>query len=195
VQFPSEPDCQHHQYSKNDIGADEECALFLAGSGIAREVNYDEDDAAEHREGRYFVGHPQSAFHIGHGAPHRALWRNFQGLYRLPVHIGDAFARAARKASIGDLSSFGLSIPDEGVFTRDLRGQSPTLLDMDVIDAVQDGSIKVVEALESVEGDKVVLEDGGRLDPDVVIASTGASGAIWHQWSVTSACSTPTAAR
>ena len=94
-------------------------------------------------------------------------------LYRLPVRIGDAFARAARKASIGDLSSFGQPIPDEGVFTRDLRGQSPTLLDMDVIDAVKDGSIKVVAALESVEGDKVVLADGGRLDPDVVIASTG----------------------
>jgi cation diffusion facilitator CzcD-associated flavoprotein CzcO len=94
-------------------------------------------------------------------------------LYRLPVRIGDAVTRAAREASIGDLSAFRLPIPDEGVFTRDRAGQSPTLVDMEVIDAVRDGSIEVVAAVESFEGDKVALSEGSRIDPDVVIAATG----------------------
>jgi hypothetical protein len=55
----------------------------------------------------------------------------------------DAIGRAARRAS-GDLSQIGLSTPYEGVFARGHRlGQAPTLQDMDVIDAVRDGSIEV----------------------------------------------------
>jgi len=37
---------------------------------------------------------------------------------------------------------------------------------MDVIDAVESGSIEVVPAVESFDGDKVVLADGSRVDPD-----------------------------
>lgn len=86
----------------------------------------------------------------------------------------DAIARAARQSSIGDLSEFGLPIPEEGVFARDRRlGQSPTLLDMDVIDAERDGSIEIVSAVSAFDGDKVILADGSRLDPDTVIAATG----------------------
>jgi hypothetical protein len=44
---------------------------------------------------------------------------------------------------------------------------------MEVIDAVKDGSIEVMGAVESFERDKVVLTDGARLDADVVIAATG----------------------
>lgn len=69
-------------------------------------------------------------------------------LQHLPVRMADAIARTAQRASLGDLARFGLPIPDEGVFARDRRlGQSPTLVDMDVIDAVKDGSIGVVAAV------------------------------------------------
>ncbi len=95
-------------------------------------------------------------------------------LYRLPVRVADAIGRKARRASLGDLSKFGLPIPDEGVFARNRRlGQAPALVDMEVIDAVKNGSIEVVAAVESFDGDKVVLADGSRLDPDTVIAATG----------------------
>ncbi|ART73681.1 FAD-dependent oxidoreductase [Mycobacterium dioxanotrophicus] len=95
-------------------------------------------------------------------------------LYHAPTCIADAVARAARRTSIGDLSQFGLPIPDEGVFTRDRRlGQSPTLVDMDVIDAIKNGSIEVVSAVESFDADKVLLADGTKLSADVVIAATG----------------------
>jgi hypothetical protein len=33
-------------------------------------------------------------------------------LYRLPVRVADAIGRAARRASLGDLSKFGLPISD-----------------------------------------------------------------------------------
>ena len=95
-------------------------------------------------------------------------------LYRLPVRIADAIGRAARRKNLGDLSEFGLPIPEEGVFSRVKRlDQVPSLVDMDVIDAIRDGSIEVVSAIESFDGDKVVLVDGSRLDAHAVVLATG----------------------
>ena len=95
-------------------------------------------------------------------------------LYRAPVRIADAVGRAARKANLGDLSEFGLPIPDQGTFERVKRlDRVPTLVDMDVIDAIRDGSIEVVATVDAFEGSKVVLVDGSRLDPDAAILATG----------------------
>ena len=95
-------------------------------------------------------------------------------LYRLPVRIADAIGRAARRKNLGDLSEFGLPIPEEGVFSRVKRlDQVPSLVDMDVIDAIRDGSIEVVSTVESFDGDKVVLVDGSRLDAHAVVLATG----------------------
>jgi hypothetical protein len=52
-------------------------------------------------------------------------------------------------------------------------GQVPALVDMEVIDAIKDGSIEVVATVESFDGDKVVLVDGSRLDPHAVVLATG----------------------
>lgn len=95
-------------------------------------------------------------------------------LFRVPVRVADAVGRAARKANLGDLSEFGLPIPDEGTFARVKRlDRVPSLVDMDVIDAVRDGSIEVVATLDAFDGDNVVLADGSRLDPDAVVLATG----------------------
>jgi cation diffusion facilitator CzcD-associated flavoprotein CzcO len=95
-------------------------------------------------------------------------------LYRAPVRIADAVGRAARKANLGDLCEFGLPIPDQGTFERVKRlDRVPTLVDMDVIDAIRDGSIEVVATVDAFEGSKVVLVDGSRLDPDAAILATG----------------------
>ena len=95
-------------------------------------------------------------------------------LYHRPVRIADAIGRAARRANLGDLSEFGLPIPEEGVFSRVKRlEQVPALVDMDVIDAIRDGSIEVVATVESFDGDKVVLVDGSRLDAYAVVLATG----------------------
>jgi cation diffusion facilitator CzcD-associated flavoprotein CzcO len=95
-------------------------------------------------------------------------------LFHAPVRLADAIGRAARRASLGDLSRYGLPTPDEGVFARAHRlGQAPAVLDMDVIDAVRDGSIEVVATVSVFDAGKVLLSDGSRLDPHTVIAATG----------------------
>ncbi len=95
-------------------------------------------------------------------------------LYHIPIRIADAIGRASRRANLGDLSEFGLPIPEEGVYAGVARlDKVPALVDMDVIDAVRDGSIEVVATVESFRGNKVALVDGSRLDPDVVICATG----------------------
>ena len=67
-----------------------------------------------------------------------------------------------------------MPIPEEGVFSRVKRlDQVPSLVDMDVIDAIKDGSIEVVAAVDSFDRDKVVLVDGSRLDPHAVVLATG----------------------
>jgi len=95
-------------------------------------------------------------------------------LYHFPVRFADAIARAARRAAIGDLTSFGLPVPNEGIFSRSARlGRAPAILDIEVIDAIKNSAIEVVAAVSALGGGSVTLADGTVLDPDVVIAATG----------------------
>jgi hypothetical protein len=94
-------------------------------------------------------------------------------LYRAPIWFADAFSRFGRRRSIGDLSAFGLPIPEEGPFTRLKQGSVPSLVDMEVIEAIRDRSIAVVPTIEAFEKDGVRLADGRRVTPDVVICATG----------------------
>ncbi|WP_286150247.1 hypothetical protein [Mycobacterium sp. ST-F2] len=95
-------------------------------------------------------------------------------LYHLPTRIADKIARIARLRAVGDLASFGLPIPEEGPFARSARlGVAPSIVDMDVIDAIKAGRIEVVSAPASFDGDAVRLTDGTRVHPDAVICATG----------------------
>jgi glycine/D-amino acid oxidase-like deaminating enzyme len=95
-------------------------------------------------------------------------------LYHLPPPIADRIARRARLRAIGDLTKFGLPIPDEGPFSRSARlGVAPALVDMAVINAIKVGVIEVVKAPESFDGSTVSLVDGTRLHPDIVVCATG----------------------
>jgi cation diffusion facilitator CzcD-associated flavoprotein CzcO len=95
-------------------------------------------------------------------------------LYHAPIRVADATARFGRRRLLGDLAEFGLPIPEEGPFSRLARlGLPPSLVDMDVIDAIRDGSIEIVGDVEAFDGDTVSLADGRRIRPDVVICATG----------------------
>ena len=95
-------------------------------------------------------------------------------LYHLPPPLADRIAIAARRKIFGDLTEFGLPVPVEGPFTRAHRLHvAPTLIDPEVIDAVRDGSIKVVAAVTAFEGGRAILADGSRLAVDTVVAATG----------------------
>ncbi|OMC25597.1 flavin-containing monooxygenase [Mycobacterium colombiense] len=95
-------------------------------------------------------------------------------LYHLPVRIADPIAATARRRAFGDLSAFGLPLPAEGPFARAHRLQAaPSVLDMEVIDAVRDNAFEVVSAVTALDHDHVVLCDGSRIPADVVICATG----------------------
>ena len=82
-------------------------------------------------------------------------------LYHAPTRLADGLALRARRRFIGDLTAFGLPMPDEGPFGRLARvGAVPSLVDLDVIDAIRDGSIDVVATVDEFDGDGVRLVDG-----------------------------------
>ncbi|MFG1668917.1 flavin-containing monooxygenase [Streptomyces sp. Y7] len=91
---------------------------------------------------------------------------------RLPVRLVDRLARPMARLSVPDLSEQGLPRPDSGLYSRVREGAIP-VLDVGLIDAVRKGRIEIVAAVDSFEDGKVVLADGTRLSPDVVVAATG----------------------
>ena len=79
-----------------------------------------------------------------------------------------------RRRKVGDLTEFGLPIPEEGVFTRLRRlGVAPMIVDIEVIEAIRAGRIEIVAAVEGFDETGVTLADGTRLEPDAVVAATG----------------------
>jgi cation diffusion facilitator CzcD-associated flavoprotein CzcO len=95
-------------------------------------------------------------------------------LLQLPPRIGDAVARFGRKQDLGDLSEYGLPVPDEGVMSRLRRtGQAPAIVDREVIEAIKAGRIEVVRGVASLDETGVELADGARVEPDAVICATG----------------------
>ncbi len=95
-------------------------------------------------------------------------------LLRLPPRIGDAIANFGRKQDLGDLSEYGLPVPAEGVMSRLRRtGQAPAIVDTEVIEAIKAGRIEVVRGVASLDGTRVELADGARVEPDAVICATG----------------------
>ncbi|MDC0769993.1 flavin-containing monooxygenase [Streptomyces sp. HD] len=91
---------------------------------------------------------------------------------RLPVRLVDRLARLMARLSVPDLSARGLPRPDSGLYSRVKEGAIP-ILDVGLIDAVRNGRVEIVAAVDGFEDDKVVLADGNRVSPDAVIAATG----------------------
>jgi NADPH-dependent 2,4-dienoyl-CoA reductase/sulfur reductase-like enzyme len=92
----------------------------------------------------------------------------------LPPDRADAVLRFVRRREIGDLSEYGLPVPEEGVFTRLKRlGVAPTILDPEVVESIKDRRIEIVPGVESLDETGVTLAGGTRIEPDAVIAATG----------------------
>ena len=95
-------------------------------------------------------------------------------LLHLPVRFADAVARAGRRADLGDLSEYGLPVPEEGVFARLHRlGVAPAIVDREVIDAIKARRIEVVRGVESLDRNGAQLADGARVEPDAIVCATG----------------------
>ncbi|MEU7065337.1 NAD(P)/FAD-dependent oxidoreductase [Streptomyces sp. NPDC046161] len=91
---------------------------------------------------------------------------------RLPVRLVDRLGALVAKASVPDLSAYGLPRPATGLYSRVKEGAIP-VQDVGLIDAVRRGAVEPVAAVAAFDGDAVVLADGSRITPEVVIAATG----------------------
>jgi putative flavoprotein involved in K+ transport len=96
---------------------------------------------------------------------------------RLPVGLVDRLAGPMARLSVPDLSAQGLPRPDTGLYSRVNEGSIP-VQDVGLIDAVRKGRVEIVAAVDGFEDGKVVLADGGRIGPDIVIAATGYQRAL-----------------
>jgi putative flavoprotein involved in K+ transport len=103
-----------------------------------------------------------------------------EALFRLPTGLADRISRLIRRFWIGDLSRWGLPIPEEDFYSYISRtGGGPTVVGRDVIRAIRRGRIEIVPALEEVgrasgtDTTTVTLADGSVLEPDGLIACTG----------------------
>ncbi|WEH35279.1 NAD(P)/FAD-dependent oxidoreductase [Streptomyces sp. AM 4-1-1] len=91
---------------------------------------------------------------------------------RLPVRLVDGAAGLMCRVAVPDLAAHGLPRPRTGLYSRVTEGAIP-VQDVGLIKAVRGGRVEPVGAVDSFEGDAVVLADGSRITPDVVIAATG----------------------
>lgn len=91
---------------------------------------------------------------------------------RLPVPLVDAMGRVVTRLSVPDLGAHGLPRSPVGVATRVREGTVP-LQDVGLVAEVLAGRVEPVAAVAAFEPDAVVLADGSRLTPDVVLAATG----------------------
>ncbi|MBA2807020.1 NAD(P)/FAD-dependent oxidoreductase [Streptomyces sp. KM273126] len=91
---------------------------------------------------------------------------------RLPVALVDRLAKPMARLSVPDLSAHGLPRPDTGLYSRVNAGSIP-VQDVGLIDAVRNGHVEIVAAVEGFEDGKVVLVDGDRIEPEAVVSATG----------------------
>jgi cation diffusion facilitator CzcD-associated flavoprotein CzcO len=93
---------------------------------------------------------------------------------KLPTRLSDAVLRKVQLSKFGDLSEYGLPLPDEGTFSRLKRlGVAPSIVDKEVVEAIKDGRIEIVAGIRSLDEAGVELDDDTRVEPDAVIAATG----------------------
>ena len=90
----------------------------------------------------------------------------------LPPRVVDAIARVTSRVFLGDLARYGMPSPSRGVFSRALEGQIP-ILDVGLVAALRAGKIAISAAVEGFDDRDVLLADGVRIQPDVVVAATG----------------------
>lgn len=95
-------------------------------------------------------------------------------MLRLPVRWVDPMLLAMQRVVVGDLSVYGLPRPSEGpIAALRQRGAGTAVVDRAVVQAIRDGSIRVVPEVVGLDGDGVVHRDGTRTPADAVIAATG----------------------
>ncbi len=97
------------------------------------------------------------------------------GLKAVPDALTGPVTAALRRATIPDLTAYGLPGPGRNGYRQFQRSHTIPILDHGFVDMVRDGRIVPVAAVDSFEGAVVQLTDGRTLTPDAVVAATGYS--------------------
>jgi putative flavoprotein involved in K+ transport len=90
----------------------------------------------------------------------------------VPPRLINPIGRALRRATIPDLSAYGLPLPN-APFSQFQRTGTVPILDVGFVDAVRSGAVQVVRAVTAFDRRDVVLVDGSRLSPGAIVAATG----------------------
>jgi putative flavoprotein involved in K+ transport len=94
-------------------------------------------------------------------------------LHRLPPAVGDRVASVMQRATVGDLTRFGMPRPERGVLSDFHARDTVPILDVGLIRLLKKGLVEVVPAVEGFDGPRVLLAGGHTVEPDAVIAATG----------------------
>jgi putative flavoprotein involved in K+ transport len=94
---------------------------------------------------------------------------------RVPARLVDPVIAQLNRLLFGDLTVYGFHRPPLGLkATVEQRGRIPTLAD-ELVEAVRSGRVEVVAAVAAVESNRVILDDGTAVQPEVIVAATGFS--------------------
>jgi putative flavoprotein involved in K+ transport len=95
-----------------------------------------------------------------------------------PAWLADPLNRVLQRRFVGDLTRYGLPAAPQGVGAQQrATGTTPTI-DVGLVEQLEAGRVTPVAAVERIDGCEVILADGTRLQPDVVIAAIGYEPAL-----------------
>ncbi|MEW1951840.1 NAD(P)/FAD-dependent oxidoreductase [Terrabacter sp. NPDC080008] len=132
-------------------------------------------DLAEHGAARVRLA-VRTAPHIlrRNTGPYAAQYTGI-AVRHLPTALVDRVAPIVERIQTPDLSEHGMPRPDTGLLTRVEQDNAIPVQDVGIIDAIRTGTVEPVAALGAFDGDAVLLADGTRLQPDLVVLATGYS--------------------
>ena len=90
----------------------------------------------------------------------------------LPTGAVDRIAATLRRIAFPDLAPLGLPAPAKP-YSEFLRRRVIPIVDIGLMAAVRDGTVRVVAALERFEDGRAVLADGRAVEVDAIVAATG----------------------
>lgn len=91
---------------------------------------------------------------------------------RLPPRLVDRVSGVLARVQEPDLTEFGMPRAAPDLYSRTLEGRVP-VQDVGIVGAIRARRVEPVAALEAFDGDEVVLADGTRLRPALVVTATG----------------------
>ena len=91
---------------------------------------------------------------------------------RLPPRLVDRVAAVLAVVQEPDLTAYGMPRAGADLYSRVLVGRVP-VQDVGIVDAIRARRVEPVAAVQAVDGADVVLADGSRVRPSVVVVATG----------------------